>query len=82
MDYLLVEFAHVEVIDAVIAGLNDADAAVAALGDTPLAELLVNEPEKVLAAHDAVKGVTDLLKGDVATLLGLQIPSEAAGDYD
>ncbi|MBK9645098.1 MAG: imelysin family protein [Deltaproteobacteria bacterium] len=82
VDDLLVELGHGEVNDAVIAGLNDADAAVAALGDTPLAELLVNEPEKVLAAHDAVKVVTDLLKGDVATLLALQIPAEAAGDND
>jgi predicted lipoprotein len=82
VDDLLVELGHGDVNDAVIAGLNDADAAVAALGDTPLTELLVNEPEKVLAAHDAVKVVTDLLKGDVATLLALQIPAEAAGDND
>ncbi|MEY3213717.1 MAG: hypothetical protein RIT28_4198 [Pseudomonadota bacterium] len=82
VDDLLIELGHGDVNDAVIAGLNDADAAVAALGDTPLAELLANEPEKVLAAHDAVKVVTDLLKGDVATLLALQIPAEAAGDND
>ena len=82
VDDLLIELGHAEVNDAVIAGLNDADAAVAALGDAPLAELIVSEPEKVLAAHDAVKVVTDLLKGDVATLLALQIPAEAAGDND
>lgn len=82
VDDLLIELGHGDVNDAMIAGLNDADAAVAALGDAPLAELLVSAPETVLAAHDAVKVVTDLLKGDVATLLALQIPAEAAGDND
>lgn len=82
VDDLLVELGHAEVNDGVIAALDGADAAVAALGDAPLAELLANEPERVLAAHDAVKVVTDLLKGDVATLLALQIPAEAAGDND
>ncbi len=82
VDDLLVELGHGDVNEAMIAGLDGADAAVAALGDAPLAELITNEPEKVLAAHDAVKVVTDLLKGDVATLLALQIPAEAAGDND
>jgi predicted lipoprotein len=34
------------------------------------------------ALYDALKVVTDLLKGDFATVLTLAIPSEAAGDND
>ncbi|MFM2160834.1 MAG: hypothetical protein RLZZ383_346, partial [Pseudomonadota bacterium] len=34
------------------------------------------------ALYDALKGMTDLLKGDVATVLTLSVPSEAAGDND
>lgn len=40
------------------------------------------DPAQVQALYDVVKGVTDLLKGDVATHLALQVPAEAAGDND
>lgn len=82
VDDLLIELGHGEVNDTMVSALNDADAAVASLGDAPLDELLVSDPEAVVAAYDAVRRVTDLLKGDVATLLALQIPAEAAGDND
>lgn len=38
--------------------------------------------DELAGVHADLKGVTDLLKSDVATLLTLQVPSEAAGDND
>lgn len=48
----------------------------------PLSEAVVDRPEEVQALHDDVKAVADLLKGDLATVMVLEIPSEAAGDND
>ncbi|MEM6925650.1 MAG: imelysin family protein [Myxococcota bacterium] len=63
--------------------IADTDAAIA-LGEATaeLNGLLPDDPEPVIALHDAVKKVADELKGDLATLLALEIPSEAAGDND
>jgi len=48
----------------------------------PLSEAVVDRPADVQALHDDVKAVADLLKGDLATVMVLEIPSEAAGDND
>lgn len=40
------------------------------------------DPAPLVAVHASLKGVTDLLKGDVPTALGLHLPAEAAGDAD
>ena len=45
-------------------------------------EAIQTDPDAVLAIHTALKEVTDILKGDLATVLSLQIPTEAAGDND
>ncbi len=50
--------------------------------DRSLRTLLADEPAAVLEVHDRVKDFTDLLKGDFATVLLLDIPSDAAGDND
>lgn len=67
--------------DTVLERLGAALAAAEAL-ELPIDEAIAAEDPAVGALHDALKGVTDLLKGDVATILGMQIPSEAAGDND
>jgi len=36
----------------------------------------------VVAAHDAVAALATLLEADVATVLSLSVPAEAAGDND
>ena len=41
-----------------------------------------DDPEGLQDLHDDVIAVTDVLKNDLATLLMLQVPSEAAGDND
>ena len=48
----------------------------------PLQDAIVEQPADVEALHAAVKRVADALKGDIATVLTLQIPAEAAGDND
>ena len=47
-----------------------------------LEDLVVEDPEAVGTLYAAIKAITDDLKGDLATVLALEIPSEAAGDND
>jgi predicted lipoprotein len=62
----------------------DIDAAIAAARgiDGTLEEALAADREAVVAAHGAVKTVTDTLKSQFLTVLGLDIPDGAAGDND
>ena len=50
--------------------------------EDPLSVLVQESPEDVQALHDDVKAIADLLKGDLATVMVLEIPAEAAGDND
>ena len=79
LDDLLDELGHgdlaVQIVDAADAAILAVDAL-----DGPLSEAV--DSAEALALHDAVKVVTDLVKGDLATVLTLQIPNEAAGDAD
>ncbi len=78
---LLVAVEEESLADDVIAKLDAADAAVGAL-TAGLDATLASDPETLEAAHAAVKGVTDLIKVDIATVLALEVPAEAAGDND
>ena len=71
IDDLLDELGHGDLATQI---LEDTDAAIA------VAEGLDGPPDQAL--YDAVKLVSDAIKGDLATVLTLQIPSEAAGDAD
>lgn len=81
MDDLLVSLGEDELAAALVAALDTADAAAAAV-TVPYDVAMVEDPAAMEALYAAVKGVTDLLKGDIATVLAMQIPSEAAGDSD
>jgi len=81
IDDLLVERGEDALVTDLLAAV-DAAIAVAEADDTPIDEALSADRASVEALHDAVKAVTDLLKGDVATVLTLTIPAEAAGDND
>lgn len=78
MTDLLASVGHEDLANEVIANLDEADAAVAEID----ASFDTVDSGKLAAAHAAVKKVTDLLKSDIATVLTLQVPSEAAGDND
>ena len=47
-----------------------------------LAAALATRPETVIGVHDALKELTDDLKGPFVTVLSLEIPQEGAGDSD
>ncbi len=68
---------HLDILDA----LDAAEARAQAM-DLPLEEALAVDPDGLQELHDKVKAVTDVLKNDLATLMMLEIPSEAAGDND
>ncbi|MFT4627589.1 MAG: putative lipoprotein [Myxococcota bacterium] len=81
LDDLLTELGHGDLADQVLAAFDDADAAVAAV-DGPIDSVLSTDLAAVQALHSAVGALTDLLKGDLATVLALRVPAEAAGDND
>ncbi len=58
----------------------DAEASLVPLG-TVRADV-DSDPETVQAAYDAVVALADFLEADVATVLALTVPAEAAGDAD
>jgi predicted lipoprotein len=78
---LLISVDEEELANDVLTRLDEADVAVAALS-SDINETLSSDPDTVEAAHAAIKEVTDLLKVDIATVLSLEVPSEAAGDND
>jgi uncharacterized protein len=78
LEDLLVAVGEESLANEVIAALNEADTAVAAI-DNPLD---IASEDSLTEAHQAVKAVTDLLKSDIATVLTLSLPTEAAGDND
>jgi len=80
LDDLLAERGHANLAERIAAHAATAHTLALQLG--PLQDAIETHPEDALALYDAVKAVTDDLKGDVATVLALQLPSEAAGDAD
>ena len=60
------------------------DATIAAIDAVPGTgtESITSETASIQAVHDALKEFTDILKGEFAVILLLDIPSDAAGDTD
>jgi len=80
-DDLLASIEQEDLADAILGATANAQAAAAAF-EGPLVDRVTDDLDAVLALHAAVKAVTDLLKGDLATILVLQLPAEAGGDND
>lgn len=80
-DDLLRQEGHGEIADGLLA---DIDAAIALIEQTttPLELLVVQDPAAAQALYDAIKAVTDDLKGPFVMALRLNIPAEGAGDND
>ena len=70
-----------ELAASLLAALDATVAAVDAVPGTTL-QALSAEPDALLAVHDALKVFTDLLKGEFAITLLLDVPSDAANDAD
>ncbi len=80
LDDLLMAAGRQDLADDLLSAIDAA--VVACTTDRGMDELVVDELETAEAAYQAVKAVTDLFKGDLTTVLALQIPNEAAGDHD
>jgi predicted lipoprotein len=59
-----------------------AQAALEAIEEPDLREALAADRDSVLALYQALKGITDVLKSDFATILDLRLPAESMGDND
>jgi len=69
-----------ELADTLRTKVLDAETALAPLSS--VRDDVADDDGSVLAAYDAVVSLANLLEGDVATVLTLTVPSEAAGDAD
>lgn len=80
-DVLLDEVGHADLAARM---LDNTDAALALIEaeSRPLDALVLEDRPAAEAMYEALKAVTDDLKGDLATVLSLQLPNEAAGDND
>ena len=81
MDDLLTAMGHGDLAVQILADVNTALTLCAQLSD-PLDVELAQRADDVLALHDAVRVVTEGLEYDLATVLSLTLPAEAAGDND
>jgi len=70
-----------ELAEQILQSTEAAITAVEAIPGTLEAAVEAN-PEQVMAAHAAVKGVTDLIKTQLVTVLNLRVPQEGASDND
>lgn len=80
LDDLLDSRGHGDLATDILAALDVAEGVAATTG--PIDLTVVSDVASVQSLHDAIKGLTDLLKGDLATVLSLEIPTEASGDND
>jgi hypothetical protein len=70
-----------QVADAMVADIAAARAAIDAL-PAGLRQALDDDRPAVVTAHEGLRAVTDHLKDEMPSLLGLEIPEEVAGDTD
>ena len=88
IDDLLVELGHGDLSEEII---RDTDASIEKFEELEsyiqdqnisIAYLLTSEPERIEEAYESIALVTTNLKYDLATVLQMEIPREAAGDND
>jgi uncharacterized protein len=80
-DDLLINADHLALANELLGKIDVATAMARGL-EQPLQQLVVTDPAQVQALYDAVKDVTDILKGPFVMTLMLTIPAEGAGDVD
>ncbi|HMJ11743.1 MAG TPA: imelysin family protein [Polyangiaceae bacterium] len=80
-DDWLVATGSADLADRMLRALDAADAAATGL-DQPLQQLLVADLARVRALHEAIRGVTTLLKTEFVTNLNLELPATSEGDND
>jgi hypothetical protein len=78
---LLVQAGHGDIATTLVADIDTA-IALAEGFDTSLQLAMTADPKQVQALYDAIKAVTDTLKGPFVMALMLTVPAEGAGDND
>ncbi len=81
LDDLLEELGHGDLAEEISLGVQLAMEAVEEI-QGPLDTAIVDENEAVLTLHASLSEITSLMKTDLATVLNLEVPAEAAGDND
>ena len=81
LDDLLVERGHPEVLDDITAALAAVRAAATEV-DGPIDVAVASDRDDLQALYDALVTLTDVVKNELALVLTLEVPSEAAGDND
>ena len=71
----------VDIADRMLAAVLGAEDALEAL-DTPLEQVMVNDPPRAMVVYTAFKALTDLLKAEFVTALNLELPKSTQGDND
>lgn len=81
-DDWLVAYGAADVSEAIVTALDEADAAIAAIEEDDLAVTLADDPESLLAVHEALRGVATELKTRFVGILDLELPKSVEGDND
>jgi predicted lipoprotein len=81
LDDLLVERGHADVLDDLTTALAAVRAAAAEV-QGPIDVAVESDRDDLLALHEAMVALTDVVKNELALVLMLEIPAEAAGDND
>lgn len=68
-----------EEVQAAIDGIHQA---LSAIEEDDLVDALVEDPKSVNDLYDAIKVLTDLLKGDLVEVLEVSVPTSVGGDND
>lgn len=82
LDDVLIDLGHPDVAADLLEATTLARSRAATLQAMPVDQLVVEQRAQTEQLHAEVKAITDILKGDVATILTLRVPTEAAGDND
>lgn len=80
-DDLLRQEGHADIADTLLSEIDNALALLQSV-TTPVADVVAANPAQGQALYDAIKRVTDVLKGPFVMALRLTIPAEGAGDND
>lgn len=81
LDDLLAERGHTDVLDDITAALAGVRAAAEQV-DGPIDVAVATDRDDLQALYDAMVVLTTLVKDDLALVLTLEVPAEAAGDND
>jgi uncharacterized protein len=80
-DDLLVDLGHADLAEEIS---TDTEAALKSIDhiEGPLSHAIQSNPDSVIELYEHIGLITKALKGDLSTVMNMEIPAEAAGDND